>query len=66
MSIWKIGETNALLKFKDYLNKKVLRYSHDRNDPIFDGTSRISPYLSSGIISQKDVYWKLLRLIILN
>ena len=56
MSIWKIGETNALLKLKEYLNKKVLRYSHDRNDPILEGTSRLSPYLSSGIISPKDVF----------
>ena len=56
MSIWKIGETNALLKLKEYLNKKVLRYSQDRNDPILEGTSRLSPYLSSGIISPKDVF----------
>ena len=53
MSIWKIRRTNALLKLKEYLNKKVLRYSKDRNDPIIDGTSRLSPYLASGIISPK-------------
>ncbi len=53
MSIWKIGETNALLSLKEYLNKKALRYSYDRNDPILEGTSRLSPYLASGIISPK-------------
>ena len=53
MSIWKVGEKNALSILKDYLDKKVVRYSLDRNDPIKEGTSRLSPYLASGIISPK-------------
>ncbi len=53
MSIWKIGEANALSILKEYLDKKVFRYSSDRNDPILEGTSRLSPYLASGIISPK-------------
>ncbi len=53
MSIWNIGEESAISILNNYLDSKVLRYSKDRNDPIIDGTSRISPYLSSGIISSK-------------
>ena len=53
MSIWKVGEINALSILNEYLEKKVLRYSFDRNDPILEGTSRLSPYLASGIISPK-------------
>ena len=53
MSLWKIGEANAISILHDYLDKKVLRYSKDRNDPIIEGTSRLSPYLASGIISSK-------------
>ena len=53
MSLWKIGESNAISILNDYLDKKVLRYSKDRNDPIIEGTSRLSPYLASGIISPK-------------
>ena len=53
MSLWKIGEANAITILHDYLDKKVLRYSKDRNDPIIEGTSRLSPYLASGIISSK-------------
>ena len=53
MSLWKIGEENALNILKNYLDKKVFRYSFDRNDPITDGTSRLSPYLALGIISPK-------------
>jgi len=53
MSLWKIGESNAISILNNYLDKKVLRYSKDRNDPIIEGTSRLSPYLASGIISPK-------------
>ena len=53
MSIWKIGEQNALSILMNYLDKNIYRYSTDRNDPIIDGTSRLSPYLSIGIISSK-------------
>ena len=53
MSLWRIGEANAISMLNNYLEKKVLSYSKDRNDPIIDGTSRLSPYLASGIISPK-------------
>ena len=53
MSLWKIGEQNALSILMNYIDEKIYRYSSDRNDPIIDGTSRLSPYLSMGIISSK-------------
>ena len=53
MSLWDIGEDSAISILYNYLDAKVLRYSKDRNDPIIDGTSRLSPYLASGIISSK-------------
>ena len=53
MSLWNIGETSAISILNDYLDKKVLRYAKDRNDPIIEGTSRLSPYLALGIISPK-------------
>ena len=53
MSLWNIGEESAISILNNYLDAKVLRYSKDRNDPIIDGTSRLSPYLASGIISSK-------------
>ena len=66
MSLWGVGEENAMSILHDYLDQKVLRYSKDRNDPIIDGTSRISPYLASGIISSKRCILEALRKIILN
>jgi deoxyribodipyrimidine photo-lyase len=53
MSLWPSGEASAKDRLKLYLSKNILRYSQDRNDPITDGTSRISPYLANGIISPK-------------
>ena len=53
MSLWNVGEESAISILNNYLDNKVLRYSKDRNDPIIDGTSRLSPYLASGIISSK-------------
>ena len=53
MSLWNVGEESAKSILNNYLDIKVFRYSKDRNDPIIDGTSRISPYLASGIISSK-------------
>ncbi len=53
MSLWKIGEENALSILMNYMDEKIYSYSTDRNDPIINGTSRLSPYLSMGIISSK-------------
>ena len=53
MSLWPAGEVEALSRLKTYLDKNIYRYAIDRNDPIVDGTSRLSAYLASGIISPK-------------
>jgi len=53
MSHWPAGEKEALLRLNTYLDKEIFRYAQDRNDPIIDGTSRLSAYLASGIISPK-------------
>ena len=53
MSLWPAGEVEALSRLMVYLDKNIFRYAQDRNDPIVDGTSRLSAYLASGIISPK-------------
>ena len=53
MSHWPAGEKEALLRLNTYLGKEIFRYAQDRNDPIINGTSRLSAYLASGIISPK-------------
>jgi len=53
MSLWPIGEKNAKDILIKYLDNHVINYAKDRNDPIVDGTSRLSPYLALGIISSR-------------
>ena len=53
MNLWPSGETNALIQLNDFLDNRAINYSKDRNDPILNGTSRISPYLACGVISSR-------------
>ena len=53
MSLWPAGEEHALNRLVDFLENRAVNYSKDRNDPIKDGTSRMSPYLALGVISSK-------------
>ena len=53
MSLWPAGEVAANNRLQSFLEKKVFNYSKDRNDPIIDGTSRLSPYLALGVISNR-------------
>ena len=51
--LWKVGEKGARYVLDDFLNSKASSYDKNRNDPILEGTSRISPYLALGILSSK-------------
>ena len=53
MQLWPAGEKAAQKRLENFLEQKVFNYSRDRNDPILDGTSRISPYLAIGAISNR-------------
>ena len=62
MDLWPAGEDEAETRLHKFLNEKVINYSKNRNDPILDGTSRISPYLASGIISSKKCILEALKI----
>ena len=62
MDLWVAGEDEAEMKLLKFLNEKVINYQKNRNDPILDGTSRISPYLASGIISSKKCILEALKI----
>ena len=62
MSLWPIGENEAQMRLQSYLDKNIFKYAQDRNDPIIDGTSRLSAYLASGIISPKRCILEALKL----
>ena len=62
MDLWPAGEDEAETKLLKFLDEKVINYSKNRNDPILDGTSRISPYLASGVISSKKCILEALKI----
>ena len=62
MTLWPIGEREAQIRLRSYLDKNIFKYAQDRNDPIVDGTSRLSAYLASGIISPKRCILEALKL----
>ena len=62
MNLWPAGEDEAEARLLKFLDEKAIKYSKNRNDPIVDGTSRISPYLASGIISSKKCILEALKI----
>ena len=62
MSLWGIGESAAEKRLHEFLDEKVMDYSKNRNDPILEGTSRISPYLALGIISPRTCILEALKI----
>ena len=62
MDLWPAGEDAAHKRLQDFLDLKVMEYSESRNMPILDGTSRISPYITLGIISPRRCILEALKL----
>jgi deoxyribodipyrimidine photo-lyase len=54
---WKPGENEAQRVLKYFIENNLINYKDFRNFPINDCTSKLSPYLRSGEISSKQVYW---------
>ena len=48
---WHGGAKTGHRLLREFVNKKLKRYSKERNHPEFDSTSRLSPYLHFGHIS---------------
>ena len=60
--LWPAGEDEAERRLQAFLGEKAKDYSKNRNDPILDGTSRISPYLALGVISSKKCILEALKI----
>jgi deoxyribodipyrimidine photo-lyase len=52
------GPSRAKRRLRAFLSRKIDRYAEDRNDPLIDGTSGLSPYLHFGQISPLEVALK--------
>ena len=53
LELYEVGEEYALDKLDKFIDQKILMYKEKRDFPAIDGTSSLSPYLSSGILSSK-------------
>ena len=53
LELYEVGEEYALDKLHKFIDQKILVYKEKRDFPAIDGTSSLSPYLSSGILSSK-------------
>jgi len=53
LELYRAGEEYALDKLEKFIDQKIFLYKEKRDFPAIDGTSSLSPYLSSGILSSK-------------
>ena len=53
LELYRVGEEYALDKLEKFIDQKILLYKEKRDFPAIDGTSSLSPYLSSGVLSSK-------------
>lgn len=59
--LWPAGEGAALSRLRNFIKNKLFFYDKQRDFPAVDGTSRLSPYLTSGMISPKTCFLAALK-----
>ena len=50
---WPAGERHALRQLAQFVTERIRNYRRDRDYPACDGTSRLSPYLTHGVLSPR-------------
>ena len=58
LELYKVGEEYALDKLDKFIDHKIHSYKEKRDYPAIDGTSSLSPYLSSGVLSSRQCLFK--------
>ena len=53
-----VGEDRALNQLRSFIDQKIFEYKNNRDYPALDGTSSLSPYLSSGILSSRQCFFE--------
>lgn len=54
--LWPSGEQSAMRRLKQFIKKDLFLYDKQRDFPALDTTSKLSPYLSSGMISPRQCF----------
>jgi deoxyribodipyrimidine photo-lyase len=53
LELYAVGEEHALNMLEEFIDHKIHYYKEQRDFPAIDGTSSLSPYLSSGVLSSR-------------
>lgn len=56
--LWPPGNEAGMKRLDDFLEKKVQTYRENRSRPDLDPSSRLSPYISSGVVSVRQLLAK--------
>lgn len=59
--LWPVGEKHATTRLTAFIKNKLGHYKTARDFPSLDGTSQLSPYLTSGLISIRRCFKKALE-----
>ena len=62
-SLWPAGETSARKKLTDFIKNQAANYHLHRDFPGLSGTSLLSPYLATGMISPRQCLIKALEIL---
>lgn len=57
MAHWQVGEKAAWDKLEGFIKNGIANYDSDRDFPILEGTSGLSPYLHFGEINPRVIYY---------
>jgi len=57
MAHWQVGEKAAWDRLQTFIKNGLAHYDHDRDFPILEGTSGLSPYLHFGEINSRVIYF---------
>lgn len=51
--LWKSGEKHAGRRLRSFISQRLKSYERDRDFPVLNGTSAVSPYLALGVLSPR-------------
>lgn len=54
--LWPAGQHNAIKKLNYFIDNNLFNYDSTRNYPALDTTSKLSPYLATGMISPRQCF----------
>jgi len=57
-TLWTPGEASAARRLDEFVTRELHGYAVRRDFPLEGGSSRLSPHLAAGEVSQRQIWWK--------